>query len=99
MDRIRLGDRLAEAKRRVAEGEEHIERQRDRIVTLRGSGRSTLVAGIYLVVLEKSLSVRVADRDRLEAMLAKLGLTAIVNTSTKRKGPPKRALIAVGSKR
>ena len=73
MDHTRLCDRLADANRRVAEGEEHIKRQRDRIVELRGSGRSTLVAGIFLAALEKYQSLRVADRNKLEALLEKLG--------------------------
>ena len=72
MDDIRLRDRLADANRRVAEGEKHIKRLRDRIVTLRGSGRSTLVAGIFLAALERSQSLRVADRVRLKAQLPKL---------------------------
>ena len=67
-----LTDRLADANKRVAEGEERIRRQRDGVVTLRGSGRSTLLAGIFLAVLEKSQSSRVADRDRLEAGAPKL---------------------------
>ena len=71
-DCILLMEQLASAIREVDEGQERVRRQRDRIYFLGKSGRDTALAELVLVRLESSQLLRVADRQRLEGLLALL---------------------------
>jgi hypothetical protein len=69
-DRILLMERLASAIGRVNEGQELLRRQRDRIYFLGQGGRDTALAELVLARLEASQTLRIADRARIEEMLA-----------------------------
>jgi len=71
-DRIPLMEHLASAIRLVEDGQELIRRQRDRIYALGKAGRNTALAELVLARLEASQALRVADRERLEDLLAAL---------------------------
>ena len=71
-ERIPLMEHLASAIRHVEDGQELIRRQRDRIYALGKAGRNTALAELVLARLEASQALRVADRKRLEDMLAAL---------------------------
>jgi hypothetical protein len=71
-DGIVLMEHLASAIREVDEGQDRVRRQRDRIYFLGKSGRDTALAELVLVRLETSQSLRVANRQRLEGLLAQL---------------------------
>ena len=73
MDRINLMEQLVSATRHVEDGQELIRRQRDRIYFLGKGGRDTNLAELVLARLEALQSLRIADRKRLEDMLAALG--------------------------
>ena len=73
VDRIDLTERLASAFRHVDEGQELIGRQRDRIYALGRAGVDVALARLVLARLEAWQTMRVADRQRLEDMLAALG--------------------------
>ena len=73
VDRINLMEQLVSATRHVEDGQELIRRQRDRIYFLGKGGRDTNLAELVLARLEASQSLRIADRKRLEDMLAALG--------------------------
>lgn len=71
-ERILIMENLASAIRHVEDGQELIRRQRDRIYALGKAGRNTALAELVLARLEASQSQRVADRERLEGLLAAL---------------------------
>ena len=71
-ERILLMESLASAIRHVEDGQELIRRQRDRIYALGKAGRNTGLAELVLARLDASQSRRVADRERLEGLLAAL---------------------------
>ena len=73
VDRIELMERLASAVTHVDEGQELIGRQRDRIYALGRAGVDVSLARLILARLEAWQLMRVADRQRLEDMLAALG--------------------------
>ena len=68
--RILLMENLASAIRHVEDGQELIRRQRDRIYALGKAGRNTALAELVLARLEASQVLRVADRERVEGLLA-----------------------------
>jgi hypothetical protein len=68
--RILLMEKLASAIRHVEDGQDLIRRQRDRIYALGKAGRNTALAELVLARLEASQSLRVADRERVEDLLA-----------------------------
>jgi len=70
MDRILLTEHLSNAIGRVDEGEQQIKRQRERIFSLRQKRRSTRAAKLVLATLVESQKLRIADRNRLKALLA-----------------------------
>jgi hypothetical protein len=72
-ERILLMENLASAIRHVEDGQELIRRQRDRIYALGKAGRNTALAELVLARLEASQTLRVADRERVEDLLAALG--------------------------
>jgi hypothetical protein len=71
-ERIPLMERLASAIRHVEDGQDLIRRQRDRIYALGKSGRNTALAELVLARLEASQALRLAERERLEYLLAAL---------------------------
>jgi hypothetical protein len=73
VDRILLMERLASAVRHVDEGQELIQRQRNRIYSLGKAGVGTSLAGLVLARLEAWQTLQVADRQRLEDLLAAVG--------------------------
>lgn len=73
VDRIHLTEQLASVIRQVEDGRELVRRQRDRIYTLGKAGRDTALAELVLARLEASQTLRVADRQRLQGLLAALG--------------------------
>lgn len=66
MDRALILDHLAMAKRHVAEGEEHVERQKMLIAELARDGHDTAVAQKLLATLEQLQVQFTAERERLE---------------------------------
>ena len=70
VERILLEERLASAVRHVDEGQELIQRQRDRIYSLGKAGVGISLAGLVLARLEAWQTLRVADRQRLQDLLA-----------------------------
>jgi len=71
-ERVLLMEDLASAIRHVEDGQELIRRQRDRIYALGKAGRNTALAEQVLARLEASQILRVADRERVEDLLAAL---------------------------
>ena len=72
IDRATLEQHLTLAEMHVAQGIEHIARQRELIAKLRRGGHSLLRATDTLAQFEDLLDLHIADRDRL---LHELGLT------------------------
>ena len=70
MDRAVILNHLAQAERHVAEGEQHIIRQREIIEMLARQGHDTKAADELLGQFEQTLAAHIADRDRLRAELA-----------------------------
>ena len=66
-------EELVSATRHVEDGQELIPRQRDRIYFLGKGGRDTNLAELVLARLEAAQSLRIANRKRLEDMLAAFG--------------------------
>ena len=73
VNRILLMERLASAVRHVDEGQELIQRQRDRIYSLGKAGADISLAGLVLARLEAWQTLRAADLQRFEDLLAALG--------------------------
>jgi hypothetical protein len=69
MDRALILNHLALAETHVAQGEEHIIRQRNIIETLARQGHDTTAADELLRQFEETLAAHIADRDRLRAEL------------------------------
>lgn len=67
-----LLQRLAMAERHVAEGWEHLRRQRELISEQERDGRDTSLARDLLVTMEKSQEQHCAARDRIAEKLARL---------------------------
>jgi hypothetical protein len=65
MDRKMIGDHLAQAERRINEGEGHLVQQRNLIAELEGLGHDTAQARALLKQLEQIQALHIADRDRL----------------------------------
>ena len=65
MDRALLEKFVRDANRHVAEGEEHIRKQRERVAHLRRHGHDTSLASELLASFEQLQVTLVADRDRL----------------------------------
>jgi hypothetical protein len=65
MDRQSILDRLAVAERSVAEGKEHIDRQRALIAELKGSGHGTVSAEQLLAEFLKLQALYEASRKSL----------------------------------
>lgn len=72
VERILLMESLASAISQVDDGRELVRRQRDRIYALGKAGRNTALAELVLARLEASQILRVAERERLEELLAGL---------------------------
>lgn len=71
-DIILVMENLAAAIREIDQGQERIRRQRERIYFLGKTGRDTALAELILVRLESAQSLHLADRQRLESLLALL---------------------------
>jgi hypothetical protein len=69
-DKSMILDHLELARRHVAEGEEHIVRQRAIVAGLERDGHDTFEAKASLAQFEELYRLHVADRDRLEKELA-----------------------------
>ena len=69
MDRMRLRKHLDDAHRHIAEGEAHIERQRELIRTLERDGHDTTQAQSLLEQFEYLLRFHREDRDRISREL------------------------------
>ena len=61
---------LEQAERHVAEGEQHIARQRELIAELERDGHDTTTAIELLRTFEQSQAGHIADRDRIRAVLS-----------------------------
>jgi hypothetical protein len=72
MDRATLEDHLAMAEQHIAQGEQHIMRQRGIVAELERGGHDSTAARQFLVVLEQTQAVHLADRDRVQKELAAL---------------------------
>ena len=70
MDRILLLEQLASAMKHADESQVLIGRHRDRIYFLGKAGHDTALAELVLARLEAAQTLRVADRTRLEVLLA-----------------------------
>lgn len=68
--RERVEDHLAQAGRRVAEGERHIVGQQNVVTELERDGHDATIALALLRRFEETLALHIADRDRLRAELA-----------------------------
>lgn len=64
---------LALLEEQVAQGERHIERQRDLVELLSRGGYDTADARALLQEFEESQAMHLADRDRLRAELGEQG--------------------------
>jgi hypothetical protein len=73
LDRVLLMEQLASVCRQIDAGQELVRRERDRIYTLGKAGRDTVLAELVLARLEASQVLRVADRQRLQDLLAASG--------------------------
>ena len=70
MERALLEQRLAEAERHVLEGERLVQRQRATIEERRHAGLEVELATDLLAMMEDTLGLHIADRDRLRRELA-----------------------------
>jgi hypothetical protein len=73
MDRATIEEHLEQARRHVAEGEEHVARQQQIVDELERDGHDTTQAREVLKVFEETLATHVADQERLEQELASAG--------------------------
>jgi hypothetical protein len=101
MDRQTILDRLAQAERHVAEGIEHVERQRERIQQLARDGLDTGPSAVLLREFERMLTLHMEDRDRLRRTCRDLGQRLYEhdsgNRARKRNKPNRnRTPVAVG---
>jgi hypothetical protein len=64
-----INDHLARAERHVAQGEQHILRQRELIDALQRKGDDTSLAEDLLRRFEETQRMHIADRDRLRSAL------------------------------
>ena len=69
MDRAILLERLAQAERHVAEGLQHIARQRTVIANLERHGHDTNQARGLLAQFQSTQALHIADRDQLKKEL------------------------------
>ena len=69
MERQILIDHLALAEKHVAQGEQHLARQRKVLETLARDGHDTATAADLLRTLEATQALHRAERDRLRAEL------------------------------
>jgi hypothetical protein len=72
MDREMIERHLAQARRHVTEGEQHVARQRNLLAELPRDGHDTTEAAKLLENFEDLQRMHVADSDRLERELAQL---------------------------
>jgi hypothetical protein len=70
MDRQTIAEHLALAERHVAEGQDHIERQRMVIAELERDRHDTTRAKELLDTFKTTQALHIADRDRLRQELA-----------------------------
>jgi Spy/CpxP family protein refolding chaperone len=70
MHRDMLLDHLAQARRHVAQGEQHVMRQRELVAEMERDGHDTAQSRALLKQFEELLALHVADRDRMERELA-----------------------------
>ncbi len=70
MDRKLLMDHLAQCRRHVAMGEQHIDSQRELVSKIERDGRDSTEARRLLATFEELQDLHIADRDRLEKELA-----------------------------
>ena len=70
MERAFLEQRLAEAEIHVLDGERLVERQRTAIKERRRDGVEVTLATELLAMMEETLALHIADRDRLRRELA-----------------------------
>jgi hypothetical protein len=67
VDETMLRDHLRLAERHVAEGTEHLRRQRAIVAGMEREGQDASLARDTLALFEKSQATHLADRDRLRA--------------------------------
>jgi hemerythrin len=65
MARANLKHLLEDAEMRVQRGQRRLDRQRESVAALERADRDTTMAKRLLKILEKALTIHVADRDRL----------------------------------
>ena len=70
MNRDLLKDHLAQAERRIAEGKDHVERQRQIVEEAVGRGEDARRSTALLELFEEALATHVEERDRLRNELA-----------------------------
>jgi hypothetical protein len=70
MNRDLLKDHLAQAERRIAEGRDHVERQRQIVEEVVRGGEDARRSTALLELFEKTLAAHVEERDRLRNELA-----------------------------
>lgn len=70
MDRVRVKEQLEQARYRVAEGKQHIARQRKLVAELELDGHEATHAREILDRFEDLQRLHIQDRDRLEQELA-----------------------------
>ena len=69
MDLAILSERLAQAERHVAEGVQHIVRQRTIVADLERNGHDTTLARELLAQFQSTQALHIADRDQLKKEL------------------------------
>jgi hypothetical protein len=72
MDRETLKDHLAQAEDHLATGERIIAQQKALVAELARDGHDTFGAMRLLIQFEETLTIRITDRNRLRAELAKV---------------------------
>jgi len=70
MNRDLLKDRLAQAERRIAEGSDHVARQRQIVEQVVRRGEDARRSTALLELFEETLTTHVEERDRLRNELA-----------------------------
>jgi hypothetical protein len=73
MDRQMILDHLEQARRHVAEGKEHLARQRKIIAELERDGHDTKMARELLTQFEETFAIHVEDQERIERELSTAG--------------------------
>src|SRR5262249_36108034 len=69
MDRVKIVEHLALAESHVAEGQQHIKRQREIVRALECDGRDLATAKSLLAQFEETQLLHIRDRDRLRQEL------------------------------